>query len=230
VHIRVLYLEHDKDFGKMLRTSLADEGIEVTLVGDGEAAITRLDKLRPELVLLDLDVPGGDDLVLCRAIRMRSAVPVIAVSENVDPELPARALDEGADDFVTKPYELRELLARMRAHVRRARREVVRQAQRIVLGALVVDLGSRTVEMDGTPVGVTSSEFAVLAALANHAGEPVERERLLQVVHGTEEAAFERSIDVLISRLRNKLEEAPRRPRFIKTVRNVGYMLALHRT
>jgi len=228
--IRVLYVEDDEDLGVLLRETLAEDAIEITHVRDGETALARLGELRPEVVVLDVGLPGIDGLAVCRVIRTRSAVPVIVVSGGCDADLPVRALDEGADDFIAKPYDRRELTARIRAHVRRARGEVVRYAQRIVLGTLTVDIGRRVVELDGAPIALTSTELSVLAALAQHPGEALTRDRLLQVVHGTDEAAFDRSIDVLVSRLRSKLETDPRRPSFIKTVRKIGYMLDLHRS
>lgn len=224
--IRVLYVEDDEDLAALVVQSLAIEGVQAHVASSAEAALEALAHVRPDLVLSDMSLPGMDGLALCRVIRRTSALPFMLVSRGNDHGLAVRALDGGADDFMRKPFDRSELVARIRAHVRRAR-DGFAQRHRIEVGELAIDLGTQTIELDGRPVALTSTELAVLAALAQHAGKPLTREFLLAQVHGADDTAFERSIDVLVSRLRAKLEVDPRRPRVIKTVRRLGYVLAV---
>ena len=223
--IRALLVDNDVELSRVVREFLEPEGVEVHVLPDGETAITELDKIRADVVLIEISLPGSDGLSLCRKLRSNSVTPIITMSGRDDLELRVRALDDGADDFMLKPVDLRELLARVRAHVRRARGELVLARDRIAVGSLVIDLARRGACVRGLTITLTTAEFAVLALLAQRAGRPVTRDELLQAQHGTEDAAFQRSIDVLISRLRSKLELDPRTPTLIKTVRGAGYML-----
>lgn len=227
--VRLLYVEDDEDAARLVRDVLVADGIEVHAAGTGEQALAVFDELAPELVLIDLHLPGTDGLAVCRTLRARSAVPIVIATASSDAELPIRALDDGADDFLRKPFDVRELAARIRALLRRARGDVVELRQRLEVGVVAIDFASRSVRVRGEPVAVTSTELALLGALAQHAGAPMSREQLVRIVHGTDDAAFERSIDVLVSRLRTKLERDVRRPTLIRTVRGIGYVLAITR-
>jgi len=134
-------------------------------------------------------------------------------------------LEGGADDYVAKPFQSRELLARIRAQARRGRGEAGPKAERIEVGALVIDAATMEVTVDGKPISLTTSEFQLLLAFAQRAGRVLDREQLLQLLHGTADEAFDRSIDVVISRLRHKIEADAKNPRLLKTVRGAGYML-----
>ena len=224
--IRVLYVEDDDRLGRLTSEYLESHGLEVRLVPRGELAVADVQRLQPDVVLLDLMLPGMDGIEVCRRIRERHDVPIIMVTARIEANDRVRGLEGGADDYVIKPFQSRELLARIRAQVRRARGELGPKQERIVVGGLVVDLATRAITLRGAQVPLTTNEFAVVSALAERAGRVLTREQLLQVVHGTSEDAFDRSIDIIISRVRAKLEPDPKNPRLLKTIRGAGYMLA----
>lgn len=223
---RVLVVDDDETVANVVVGYLQRAGHEATRVGDGRAALDSVAANPPDLIVLDLMLPGIDGFEVCRQIRARQDVPIIMVTARGEAEDRVRGLEGGADDYVAKPFQSRELLARIRAQARRARGEAGPKPERIEVGALVIDLGTRAVTMRGGAVALTTNEFAVVAALAQRAGRVLTREQLLQVVHGTLDDAFDRSIDVLISRIRGKLEEDPKNPRLVKTIRGEGYLLA----
>jgi DNA-binding response OmpR family regulator len=223
--IRVLYVEDDERLARLTCEYLQSHGLEVHWIARGEQAVSEVQRIHPDVVLLDLMLPGIDGLEVCRQIRARHDVPIIMATARNDSEDRVRGLDGGADDYVPKPFQSRELLARINAQARRARGDVGPRAEKIVLGDLVVDVGAREVTMHGTAVAFTTNELAVLVALAQRAGRVLSRDELLQVVHGTLDQAFDRSIDVIVSRIRGKIEDDPKNPRIVKTVRGAGYIL-----
>ena len=225
--IRVLYVEDDARLARLTAEYLESHGVEVHVVPAGDDAVADVQKLRPDVVLLDLMLPGIDGLEVCKRIRGRHDVPIIMVTARAEPDDRVRGLEGGADDYVAKPFQSRELLARVRAQARRIRGEAGPRPGRLVVGELAVDLGTREVTMRGAPVSLTTNEFAVVAALAHRPGRVLSREELLQTVHGSLDDAFDRSIDVIISRVRGKLEDDPKNPRLVKTIRGAGYMLAV---
>ncbi len=177
-------------------------------------------------MLLDLNLPGTDGLAVCRDVRARCDVPIIMVTARGEEADRVLGLEGGADDYVAKPFQSRELLARVRAQARRGRGEVGPKLGRLSVGNLTVDAGSMSAAIDGKPLALTTIEFQLLHALAVRAGRVLDRVQLLELLHGSSEEAFDRSIDVLVSRLRAKIEPDPRNPKLLKTVRGVGYMLA----
>jgi two-component system OmpR family response regulator len=225
VAIRVVYVEDDERLARLTVQYLASHDIEVHLVTRGDLAVAEVMRIRPDVVLLDLMLPGVHGFEVCRELRSRCDVPIIMVTARVEEADRVVGLEGGADDYVSKPFQSRELLARIRAQARRARGEVGPKAERIELGALVVDAATMRVTVDGTPIALTANEFALVHALAQRPGRVLDREQLLQIVHGTADEAFDRSIDVVVSRVRAKLERDPRNPRLLKTIRGVGYML-----
>ncbi|MBV8759869.1 MAG: response regulator transcription factor [Deltaproteobacteria bacterium] len=225
--IRVLLVDADVAASRAARDYLAQSEVEVHVLPDPAVVLSDLDKIRADILLVDVSIPDVDGLSLCRRLRQRSSTPIIMLSGQDEVQLRVRALDDGADDVVLKPFALPELLARIRARVRRSRGDLVSTPQHIEVGSLIVDLAKRTVTLGERPIKVTGMELAVLTVLAARAGKPVSREAILRAVHGSEDASFDRSIDVIVSRLRSKLELDPRHPELIKTVRRGGYMLAI---
>jgi DNA-binding response OmpR family regulator len=225
--IVLLYVEDDPRLGRLTSTYLRHHGIEVSLITTGEQAIRDIDKIRPDVVLLDVMLPGMDGHQVCQRLRSRYDVPIIMISaldEEVDRVL---GLEFGADDYITKPFSSRELLARVRAQARRARGSLVSApAGRVEVGELVLDEASHTASLGGEPLQLTSHEFTLLHVLAQRAGRVLSREQLISLTRGSDDAVFDRAIDVQISRLRQKLGDNPRNPMWIKTIRGTGYLFA----
>jgi DNA-binding response OmpR family regulator len=224
--VSVVYAEDDDRLGRLTAQYLGLHGVEVTLVARGDAVVAEVLRVRPDVVLLDLMLPGRDGLDVCRALRERCDTPIIMVTARTEEADRVMGLEGGADDYVPKPFSSRELLARIRAQARRARGRSGPATTRIEIAGIVVDAATMTVTLRGKTLGLTTFEFALLRALAERAGHVLSRERLLEIVHGTADEAFDRSIDVHVSRLRHKLGDDPRSPRLLKTVRGVGYVLA----
>jgi DNA-binding response OmpR family regulator len=222
----VLLIDDDARLGALVTEYLGKHEIDVTTAGDGPRGLAALHKRRPDLVLLDLMLPGMDGLEICRRIRATpewSGLPVImltAKGEDVDKVV---GLEVGADDYLAKPFNPRELLARIRALLRRA--GPAPMPPRLRVGRLELDFAAREVTVGGKRRVLTHHEFELLATLARASGRVLSREQILEALKGQAEA-FDRSIDVHVANLRAKLEADPKEPRFIKTVRGVGYMLA----
>ncbi|MFN0247328.1 MAG: response regulator [Kofleriaceae bacterium] len=223
--IVVVYVEDDERLARLTVQYLTGHGIVVHLVTRGDLAVAEVVRVRPDVVLLDLMLPGVDGLEVCRQIRAKLDVPIIMVTARTEEADRVLGLEGGADDYVAKPFQSRELLARIRAQARRGRGEAGPRAERIEIGGLVVDTQTMEVSIDGKVVSLTTIEFSLLHALAQRAGRVLAREQLLQILHGSSDEAFDRSIDVVVSRVRSKIEQDARNPRLLKTIRGVGYML-----
>jgi DNA-binding response OmpR family regulator len=222
----VLLVEDDLRLASLTREYLEGHGIAVTHVSDGRRGQDEALSGRYDAVLLDLMLPGKDGLDVCREIRARSDVPVIVLTARGEEADRVMGLELGADDYLAKPFSPRELLARIRAVVRRAKGRAGPPRDAVRVGGLVVDPAARRVTLDGKEVVLTGYEFALLHALARRAGRVLAREQLMELAKGSAEESFDRSVDVHVSRLRQKLGDDPRRPRLIKTVRGAGYLLA----
>jgi DNA-binding response OmpR family regulator len=227
--VAALLVDDDARLGALVAEYLGKNEIDVTVAGDGERGLAALRGRRFDVVLLDLMLPGVDGLEVCRRIRTAPGLadlPVVmltAKGEDVDRIV---GLELGADDYLAKPFNPRELLARIRAVLRRAGVPgLAAPGGRLRVGDLEIDLDAREVTVGRRRVVLTHYEFELLAALARAAGRVLSRERLLDALKGAEYDAFDRSIDVHVSKLRAKLEANPREPRYIKTVRGVGYRL-----
>jgi DNA-binding response OmpR family regulator len=225
--VHVLLVEDDAKLARLTAEYLEHQGLKVTRVGDGPAAIREGLKPDIDVVVLDLMLPGCDGFEVCRALRQSSHVPIIAVTARVEVADRVLGLELGADDYMTKPFAARELLARITAVTRRARGKAGPAARELRVGNLLLDVASLSASLDGKALNLTSYEFAILRVLAEHSGRVLSRERLLELAKGNADEAFDRSIDVRISRLRHKLGDDPRHPLLLKTVRGSGYMLTV---
>jgi two-component system OmpR family response regulator len=223
--IRVLMIEDDERLSRLTARYLESHGLLVERELEGQAGVRAIMRGTFDIVLLDLMLPGMGGVEVCREIRSRSAVPVVMLTARGEEADRVLGLESGADDYIAKPFSSRELLARIRAHVRRARGRRGPRAEILAVGALRVDTTARVVTLNNKPVNVTSYEFALLHALAERPGRVLSREQLLDITRGSNDDAFDRSIDVHVSRLRQKLEHDPRHPSLLKTIRGLGYML-----
>ncbi len=222
--LHVLLVEDDAKLARLTRDYLEHHGLLVTSVADGNSAVREGLRADIDVVVLDLMLPGRDGFDVCRELRSKSHVPIIAVTARVDVADRVLGLTLGADDYVTKPFAARELLARIEAVARRAQGRAGPEAQ-LRVGRLQLDTASLTATLDGRALQLTAYEFALLRVLADNAGRVLSRERLLELAKGNADEAFDRSIDVRISRLRQKLGDDPRHPVLLKTVRGSGYLL-----
>jgi DNA-binding response OmpR family regulator len=222
----VLLVEDDLRLAALTREYLEGHGVAVVHVGDGRRGQEEALSGRYDAVLLDLMLPGKDGLEVCREVRARSDVPIVVLTARGEEADRVMGLELGADDYVAKPYSPRELLARIRAVVRRAKGRAGPALEAVRVGGLLVDPAARRVVLDGREIALTGYEFALLLALARRAGRVLAREQLMELARGSADDAFDRSVDVHVSRLRQKLGDDPKRPRLIKTVRGAGYVLA----
>ena len=212
----------------LLREYLGKQDMDVTVAEDGERGLVSLRRGHYDVVLLDLMLPGLDGLEVCRRIRGSADLlhlPVLMLTAKGDDVDKIVGLELGADDYLAKPFNPRELLARIRAVLRRGSAPVP-DRRRFRTGELELDLDACAVTLAGKPVPLTHYEFELLSALAKAAGRVLSREQILDGLKGEEYESFDRSIDVHISKLRAKLEPNPKEPRYIKTVRGVGYFLS----
>ena len=225
---RLLMVDDDTKLVALVREYLEPQGFEVEAVHEGPAGLAAVATSRPALVILDLMLPGLDGLEVCRRLRSSCSVPVLMLTARGDETDRIVGLEVGADDYLPKPFNPRELLARIRAILRRveATPTVAPKSIGVVVGDLAIDPGTRRVVLGEVAIDLTTAEFDILLALARHAGRVVSRDRLLEEVHGPGWAAYERSVDVHVSRIRQKLEADPRHPQWLKTVRGVGYQLS----
>jgi DNA-binding response OmpR family regulator len=224
--LKILLVEDDERLGQLTARYLQSHGALVTLVGDGLAGQAEALRRQYDCVLLDLMLPGRDGLEVCRNLRARIDVPVIMLTARGEEADQVLGLEAGADEYVTKPFSARALLARVRAVVRRARGRAGPPQRVLRIGTLAIDELTMTATRDGAALDLTAYEFAILRALAERPGRVLSREQLLDLAKGGAELSFDRSIDVHVSRLRAKLGDDARHPRLLKTVRGAGYMLA----
>ena len=231
--MRALLVDDDLELARLLADYLGPHGVALDHVEDGARALERLGGAVDtyDIVLLDVMLPGMDGFEVCRRVRARFDVPIVMLTARGEDTDRVVGLELGADDYVPKPFNPRELLARMRAVLRRARRPASgpgATADRVEVGDLVVDVPAHKATLDGKEMQLTSFEFRVLVALARRAGETVTREELASVVlpkGGRYDPSVDRSLDVHVSHLRHKLGDEAKEPRRIRTVRGVGYVL-----
>jgi DNA-binding response OmpR family regulator len=221
---RILLIEDDRRVRRATALALADEGYEVSEAEDGEAGLRLLIEMRPDLVVLDIMLPGRDGFEIAREIRRTSDLPIIFLTAKSDTVDVVVGLESGGDDYLTKPFVVRELIARIRALLRRLR--TVSRSPRMTVGDVEIDAEGGVVSKAGTPVGLTATEFNLLRCLAESANTVLSRETLLERVWGYDYLGDSRLVDVHVRRLRAKIETDPSDPTIVVTVRGLGYKLS----
>ncbi len=218
---QILLIEDDPSIRELTKLGLESAGFGVRTAADGAEGIDRFREQRPDAVVLDVMLPKLDGLEVCRKIRAESSVPVVMLTARSDTVDIVVGLESGADDYVTKPFQMPELVARVRAALRRAQH--TEPAEVVSLGDVSIDVLAHTVSLDGGDVGLTPTEFRLLIELARRPGQVFTREMLLERVWGYDYLGDSRLVDVAIQRLRAKIESDPASPDLIHTVRGVGY-------
>jgi two-component system phosphate regulon response regulator OmpR len=221
---RILLIEDDPRLAEMVQSYLGEAGFSVSAAGRGEAGIAMLAREPFDAVVLDLMLPDTDGLEVCRRIRQRSRTPILMLTARGDAMDRVVGLELGADDYLPKPFEPRELLARLRAILRRSKADAPSDTLRF--GRLEIDTGARLVRLDGEVRALTGHQFALLLVMARHAGRVLSRDTIMDLLRNEPLEAFDRSIDVHISRIRAAIEDDPKHPRRVITVRGAGYVFA----
>ncbi|APV51206.1 two-component system response regulator OmpR [Betaproteobacteria bacterium GR16-43] len=227
---KVLVVDDDLRLRDLLKRYLTEQGFATDTVADAGAMDRQLQRVRYDLLVLDLMLPGEDGLAICRRLRSEgNALPVIMLTAKGDDVDRIVGLEMGADDYLGKPFNPRELVARINAVLRRQAPLPVpgapaTEAKVIEFGAFTLDLSTRLLAREGKPIVLTTGEFSLLKALVEHAREPMSRDKLMDLARGREHESFDRSIDVQVSRLRKLLEDDPKEPRYIQTVWGFGYV------
>jgi two-component system response regulator MtrA len=217
---RILVVDDDQAISEILGIVLRAEGFEPYFCADGDKAMDAFHKHDPDLVLLDLMLPGRDGIDICRAIRMESGVPIVMLTARSDSQDIVTGLESGADDYIVKPIKNKELIARIRARLRKIEAPTTKELK---IGDLIIDLAGHSVKRDDQILPLTVLEFKLLATLAKRPWQVFTRELLLEEVWEYQHAADTRLVNVHVQRLRAKVEKDPERPEIVLTVRGVGY-------
>ncbi len=218
----ILVVDDEPKILQLAKDYLVDNGFKVLTSGDGVQALAIARQEKPDLVVLDLMLPGMDGLDVCRAIRKESDVPIIMLTARAEEADQLIGLELGADDYITKPFSPRALVARVRALLRRARGDLL-QEETLRSGNLELDLKRMEVKLSGEIIHLTRSEYTLLETLVKHEGQPLSREQLLEHLHGVVFGGVDRSVDSHIKNLRKKIEPDPTEPIYIQTVYGYGY-------
>jgi two-component system, OmpR family, alkaline phosphatase synthesis response regulator PhoP len=221
----VLVVEDEIEIARVVRDYLDNAGFEVIVVGDGGSAIASVRSAKPDLLVLDLGLPGRDGLDVAREIRRWSNTPIVMLTARGDETDRIVGLELGADDYVVKPFSPKELVARIRAVLRRTR-AAERGAEVLRAADVEIDTGKMRVSVAGASVELTPTEFQLLATLAREPGRVFTRSQLLDAVHGVAIESYERAIDAHVKNIRRKIEPEPASPRYLLTVHGVGYRFA----
>ncbi len=226
---KILIVDDDVRMRELLQRYLTDQGFAVNTVADGAEMDTAITQHEPDLLVLDLMLPGEDGLAICRRLRgVGKQIPIIMLTARGDEIDRIVGLEMGADDYLPKPFNPRELLARINAILRRQEQTQPSAPQSgsstVSFGEFVFDPSTRTLTQNGEPVSITSGEFALLKVFIDHPRQPLSRERLMQLARGRELDVFDRSIDVQVSRLRRLVEKDPAHPRYLQTMWGFGYV------
>lgn len=224
---RLLLVEDDAELAAMVRDFLAENNFEVSLENDGLRAVERIEQGDFDIVVLDIGLPGMDGISICRRVRADFRGPIVMLTARGDEIDEVVAIEVGADDYVAKPVRPRALLARLKMHLRKSTSVEPSASSSIEVDGLRIDASSRTVQLDDRSIELTTAEFELLWLLARRAGQAVERRAIYQELLGVPYDGLDRSIDLRVSRLRKKLGDDPAHPTRIKSVRGVGYILAV---
>jgi DNA-binding response OmpR family regulator len=217
----ILVIDDDEKLNRLLKRYLKDFGYDIYSAVDAADGLKKIRTVLPDLIILDVMLPGMSGFDVCKRIRESSAVPIIMLTARGDVMDKVVGLELGADDYLPKPFEPRELVARIQAVLRRAQGSGT--DRRRCFGRLSVDFQRRQVRLDDREVDLTTSEFAALDLLVRHAGKVLDRDEIMQALRGIDSECFNRVVDITMSRLRQKLGDDPRHPQFIKTVWGTGY-------
>jgi DNA-binding response OmpR family regulator len=223
---KILVVEDEARIARLVRDYLEHAGFEAVVVGDGDPSLATPRRSMPDLVVLDLGLPGRDGLDVARTLRRTSSVPIVMLTARGDETDRVVGLELGADDYVVKPFSPKELVARVRAVLRRTQAARAGGPEVLRVADVEVDLPRMRVAVAGRPVELTPTEFQLLATLAREPGRVFTRGQLLDAVHGVAFESYERAIDAHVKNLRRKLEPTPGRPRYLLTVHGVGYRFA----
>ena len=222
----ILIIDDDEKLNGLLKDFLSDFGFNVLSTTRPEKGLKKLKQKAPDLVILDVMLPGMDGFEVCKTIRQQSSVPIIMLTARGELLDKVVGLELGADDYVPKPFEPRELVARIHSILRRAQKIDATRLQ--TFGSLEIDFSKHLVKLDGIDIELTTNEFAALALMAGNPGKVFDRDQILQELRGIDCDAFNRSVDITMSRLRHKLNDNPQSPVFIKTVWGTGYVFIGH--
>jgi two-component system OmpR family response regulator len=231
----ILIVDDDRAIRELVGAYLEKQGLHCTLAADGREMRNALQRATPDLIVLDLMLPGDDGLVLCRELRAgkHKAIPIVMLTARDDETDRVVGLEMGADDYIPKPFAVRELLARIRAVLRRTRMlppniQVTEAASLLAFGDWKLDtVGRQLIDCDGVVVALSGAEYRLLRVFLDHPQRVLNRDQLLGLLHGHDVDLYDRSIDLLVSRLRQRLGDDARQPRYIKTLRNEGYVLSV---
>jgi DNA-binding response OmpR family regulator len=222
----ILVVEDEMAIARVARDYLEHAGYDVIVAADGDAGLSSARSAKPDLIVLDLGLPGRDGLDVTREIRRSSNVPIVMLTARADESDRIVGLELGADDYVVKPFSPKELVARVRAVLRRTEAATVARPEVIRAAGLTLDVTRMRAEVDGRTVALTPTEFELVATLAAQPGRVFTRSQLLDAVHGVAFESYERAIDAHVKNIRRKLETDPKRPRYVLTVHGVGYRFA----
>jgi two-component system response regulator VicR len=226
---KILVVDDEKPIADILQFNLKKEGFEVTCAYDGNEAIKLVEEIQPDLILLDIMLPGRDGMEVCREVRKKYDIPIIMLTAKDSEIDKVLGLELGADDYVTKPFSTREIIARVKANLRRQQTIATpgpeEEMKEIAIGTLVIHPDAYVVSKRGETIELTHREFELLHYLAKHIGQVMTREHLLQTVWGYDYFGDVRTVDVTVRRLREKIEDNPSHPGWIVTRRGVGYYL-----
>jgi two-component system, OmpR family, response regulator VicR len=226
---KILVVDDEKPIAEILQFNLQKEGYEVHCAFDGDEALQMVEEIKPDLILLDIMLPNRDGMEVCREVRKKYEMPIIMLTAKDSEIDKVLGLELGADDYVTKPFSTRELIARVKANLRRHQQSATKEEEKdqneITVGSLVIHPNAYMVTKRGETIELTHREFELLHYLAKHIGQVMTREHLLQTVWGYDYYGDVRTVDVTIRRLREKIEDNPSHPTWIVTRRGVGYYL-----